>query len=87
MAGEYLGAPPEEIARDLLAFSKSTELLSKDHDLVDTYQEKWIGVFRGEVKAAEADFDALLTSLDRQGIPRSGVAVRFIEREPRTLIL
>ncbi len=87
MVDEYLGAPPEEIAQELLAFSKSTELLSNDHDLVDAYREKWIGVFRGEVKAAEQDFDSLLASLDSQGIPRSGVAVRFIEKEQRTLIL
>ena len=84
---EWLGGSPEEIAESLVRFSRSSELLSVDSTLVDKYAQKWVGVCFGEVKAVEDELDALLNSLDRQGVPRSEVIVRFIEREQRALFL
>lgn len=84
---DWLGASPQDVARGLLDFSRSSELLSKDRTLVDKYAQKWVGVCSGEVKAADEDLDSLLRELDRAGVRRSDTVVRFIEREQRTLIL
>ncbi len=84
---DWLGTSPEDVARSLHDFTKSSDLLSKDRALVKRYAQKWIGVCSGEVKAAEDDLDSLLEALDRQGVPRGNTVVRFIERERRTLIL
>ena len=51
------------------------------------YDQKWIGVRAGVVRAAEDNLEALLRSLDSQGIPRSDTVVRFVEREQRALFL
>lgn len=84
---DWLGTSPREVARSLLDFAKSSDLLSKDRALVKKYAQKWIGVCSGEVKAAEDDLGSLLEALDQQGVPRGNTVVRFIEREQRTLIL
>ena len=84
---DWLGAPPEDVARSLRDFDQSSDLLSNDRKLVDKYAQKWVGVCSGEVKAAENDLDSLLRALDSRGVSRSNTVVRFIEREQRTLIL
>ena len=84
---DWLGAPPEEIAKSLLDFAQSSELLSNDQLLVKKYAQKWVGVCSGQVKAAEDDLDVLLRVLDNKGVSRSDTVVRFIEKEQRTLIL
>ena len=84
---DWLGTSPENVAKSLLDFAKSSDLLSKDRRLVDRYAQKWVGVCSGEVKAAEDDLDSLLKVLDCQGVSRPDTVVHFIEREQRTLIL
>ena len=83
----WLGASPADVAKSLLDFARSSELLSNDRKLVDEYGQKWVGVCSGEVKAANDDLASLLRELDSQGVPRAETIVRFIEREQRTLIL
>ena len=84
---DWLGASPEDVAKSLHDFAQSSDLLSKDRQLVKRYAQKWVGVCSGEVKAAEDDLDSRLRMLDGQGVPRSDTVVRFIEKEQRTLIL
>ena len=84
---EWFGESAQAIAESLVDFAKSTEFLSEESGLVQKYDQKWIGVFAGEVRAAEDNLDALFSSLDSQGIPRSNTAVRFVEREQRALFL
>ncbi|MXY54836.1 MAG: hypothetical protein F4029_16995 [Gammaproteobacteria bacterium] len=74
-------------ARNLDDFDQSMGVLLNDHTLVDRYPDKWVGVWQGEVRAAEDDLDILLKVLDKNDVPRSETAIRFIEAEPRTLIL
>ncbi len=83
----WLGAHPRDVARSLLDFTRSSDLLSNDQELVGKYEQKWVGVYHGEVKAAEDDLDTLLKVLDNQNVSRSDTIVRFIEKEQRTLIL
>ena len=84
---DWLGASPEDVAKSLLNFAQSSDLLSNDRHLLKRYAQKWVGVCSGEVKAAEDDLDSLLRMLDGQGVRRSDTVVRFIETEQRTLIL
>lgn len=84
---EWLGASPHEVVAQLSAFNASSLLLSNDRWLADNYAQKWIGVYSGEVRAAEDELDSLIDSLDKQGIPRSDTIIRFIERNRKTLIL
>ena len=84
---DWLGASPGDVAKSLIDFAQSSDLLSNDRHLVKKYAQKWVGVCRGEVKAADDDLDSLLRMLDSQGVPRSDTVVRFIEKEQRTLIL
>ena len=86
-ASDWLGAPVRDVANGLLDFARSSELLSNDSQLVGKYAQKWVGVSNGEVRATGDDIDSLLKKLDTLGVPRAETAVRFIEREPRTLIL
>ena len=58
-----------------------------DDTLLDRYPDKWVGVWRGEVQAAEDDLDSLLNVLEKKDVPRSETAIRFMETEPATLIL
>lgn len=84
---EWLGAPPEDVARSLRDFARSTDLLSNNPALVQRYAGKWVAVTAGQVKAAEDELDSLLAMLDHQGLSRSDTLVHFVETEPRTLIL
>ena len=75
------------VARSLIDFDQSMGVLLNDQTLVDRYPDKWVGVWQGEVRAAEDDLDILLKVLDKNDVPRSETAIRFIEAEPETLIL
>ena len=86
-ATEWLGGSATAVAESLVDFTKSSEVLSEDSSLVQKYDQKWIGVCAGVVRAAEDNVEALLRSLDRQGIPRSDSVIRFVEREQRALFL
>jgi len=86
-AREWLGDSPENAASDLRDFARSSELLSSDVDLAERYPQKWIAVYAGEVRAVADELDALLEELDDLEVPRSSTVVRYMEKEPRTLIL
>ena len=83
-----LGGKPEEIAKGLVEFSKSAEVLSIDQPrLIHEYPMSWIGVYQGKVSAKADDLPALMKKLEKQGIPPGDAIIRFIERNQRTLIL
>ena len=86
-SSEWLGDSPENAARELREFARSSEVLSYDRDLAEKYPQKWIGVSGGEVRAAADKIGSLLEELDSLGVPRSSTIVRYMEKEPRTLIL
>ena len=86
-ATEWLGGSAQEIANSLVDFTESSQFLSEESSLVQKYDQKWIGVCAGEVRAAEDSLETLLSSLNSQGIPRSNTVVRFVEREQRPLFL
>ncbi|MYF09583.1 MAG: hypothetical protein F4171_10740 [Gammaproteobacteria bacterium] len=85
---EWFGEDPEKIACGLKSFETSCAKLSSDRPrLLEKYPDQWIGIHSGQVRAADEDLDTVLRTLDEQGVPRSSTVLRFIEKEPETLIL
>lgn len=76
-----------EAASEARAFDRAIgDFFSRHPHLHEDYPDQWIAVHRDTVLTA-SDLDELLGELDRRGIPRERTLVRFVEREPQTLIL
>ena len=85
---EALLGDPREVVKGLEDFGKSEALLSSSEPrMADRYPDEWIGLYAGEVRAHEPTLDAVLTELDSLGLPHEGVLVRYIAKNPETLIL
>ena len=85
---ELMNEPPASTADSLRAFEKSASLLSQSEPrLIDRYADHWVALAQGKVVAQAKSLKAVLEAIDRQGISRSDVVVRFIEPKERTLIL
>jgi hypothetical protein len=83
-----LGAKPEEIANELKAFAKTARVLSSNHPrLINTYPRQWVGLYRGRVAAHATTLPALMKRLSRANIPSEKAIIRYIDNDPRTLIL
>ena len=79
---------PKQVARDLQRFRKNTRTVESTHPkLVDTYPDKWVAVYEGKVRAHSTTFSSLMVAMERQGLPRKDVIVRYIDREERILIV
>ena len=78
---------PRAAAREARAFDRAIDdFLARHPNIHEDYPDQWIAVHRDAV-LANADLDELLGEMDRRGIPRERTHVRFVEREPRALIL
>jgi len=79
---------PARVARELRQFRQTTRLLSSQHPrMIEKYPKKWVALYGGKVKATGRSLDAVLKGIDKAGLPRSAVIVRFIEKNRRTMIL
>jgi hypothetical protein len=84
---EQLGEPGE-IARELAEFGEAASAFSPDEPwLLERYDGKWIAADKDGVRADADTIEHLLQEIDRQGLHRSGLMIRFIDRNKRTLIL
>lgn len=79
---------PESAVRSLHNFERSAHVLSNNQPrLIDEYPDQWVAVSEGAVVANGETLDAVLRQVDKKGLTRSDVIVRFIERTQRTLVL
>lgn len=79
---------PDSIRGDLAEFRRNALAFSADRPrLIDRYRERWVAVFGGGVAADGESFDAVMSEIDRLGLPRAQVMVRFVHADARTLIL
>ncbi len=77
-----------KVDEDLQAFRKTAMLLSSRHPrMIERYPDQWIALHRGRVRAHGKSFDAVLQEIDVKGLSRDQTIVRFIHKEPRTMIL
>lgn len=79
---------PDSAARSLRKFQRSAWILSSNQPrLIDEYPDQWVAVSDSTVVAHGKNLDTILRQVEKKGIHRSDVIVRFIERAQRTLIL
>jgi len=79
---------PADIDRELQSFRRSARVLSSHHPrLIDRYQKKWVAVYDGRTRAQGRTLQSILQQIDRMGLPRECVIVRYIDRNQRTMIL
>ena len=86
-ARELIG-DPRKVDDDLYAFRKTAMRLSSRHSrMVERYPNQWIALHSGRVRAHGDSLDAVLQEIDDKGLSRDRTIVRFIDKEPRTMIL
>lgn len=79
---------PTQVDEELRRFRKAARILSSNRPrLLDHYPQQWVAVHEGRVKAQGKTLRSLLTQVDKQGLPREHIIVRFIGRTQRTMIL
>ncbi len=79
---------PADIDRELQRFRRSARTLSSNHPrFIDRYQKKWVAVYDGKAKAQGRTLQSVWRQLDKKGLPREHVIVRYIDRNQRTMIL
>ncbi len=79
---------PRKVDRELRKFQNAARVLSSDHPrLIDQYPNRWVAVYRGNVRATGGTLRSLISKVDSEGVPRDDVIVRFIDRHQRTLVL
>ena len=85
---DQLGKDARKIARGLREFSESAQIFSSDvHRLIDSYENKWVAVHKSRVLAVADSLEELTEQIEHKHIPTSETLIRFIDREPTTLIL
>ena len=79
---------PDSIREELAEFRRNAAAFSAAHPrLIDRYRQRWVAVFGGDVVADGESFEAVMDGIDRLGLPRAQVMVRFVHADARTLIL
>lgn len=79
---------PRTVDRELKAFRKDARILSsKQKHLLQQYSKKWIAVYGGKIAAQAATLPSLVKRMEQLGIPRGRAIVRFIDKNPRKMIL
>ena len=79
---------PQRVWEDLQAFAESVQVLSHaDTKLLNDYPQQWVAVYDGKVASHGDSLEVVIGELETSGVPRDSVIIRYMEREPRTLIL
>jgi len=82
------GADAHVISDGLARFTASARALSSDRPrLIDEHPQQWVGLFDGHVEVTGDTIETVMEKLDEKGYPRQETIVRFIDRNPKTLIL
>lgn len=85
---EKIIGDPGKMAARMKAFQESAALLSSESTrLVEQYPDEWIGIHSGKVRAHGPTFESVLQALDEGGYSRQQAIIRYIESEPRIVIL
>lgn len=82
------GENVETIANEFRCFRKSSLVFSSHRKrLIDRYHGKWVAVYNGNIEAHDSDLESVLAQIDAKGFPRKLVIVRYIEKNPVTMVL
>ncbi len=78
---------PEEVARELEAFSRSEQFFWDNHErFLTECPDKWVAVRGDDVLVADT-LEALLAELDRNDIPRGQAFVELVTTDDQVLVL
>ena len=84
---EFAG-DPKEIVRKLNEFHESVTAFEEQREaLLAKYPKQWVAFYGGELSAHAKTLDALLTKVDRSGIPRGETFVEFLDPNPLPRVL
>ena len=79
---------PATIDKELQMFRRTAKRLSSRHPrMIERYPKQWIAIHAGRVRAHGRSLKTVLRQIDSKGLPREHTMVRFIHKEPRTMIL
>ncbi len=85
---EEIIGDPRKLDAELQGFRKDSEILSsRKADLMDKYLKKWVAIYDGKVHANAPSLNAALREVDRLGLPRENIVVRFVDKNVRRMIL
>ncbi len=77
-----------KVDSELQAFGTTAALLSSRYlQLTERYPDKWIALHSGAVRACGDSLEVVLKAIDEKGLSRDEAVVRFIQKDPQTLIL
>jgi hypothetical protein len=76
-----------EIQKKFREFSASTHYLSKAARMRGTYDNKWIAIYNGQVKAVADTLDELTDKVEKLDIPSGETLMRYVGEQEMTLIL
>jgi hypothetical protein len=87
---EPVGTTRKELAemdRELAEFRRSEQWLAANRpQLLEKYENLWVAVYHEGLTCAAADYDELLTQIDKKGVPRGWVVTQFLVRHEPTLV-
>ncbi|MDA1062629.1 MAG: DUF5678 domain-containing protein [Chloroflexi bacterium] len=86
-ARELFGSSDEVRVRMNALRRSASVFSSRSPRLIEMYPERWVAVRDGAVVADAVTLPELLESVDKLGLPRNEILVRFIEENQRALIL
>lgn len=79
---------PAEVWAELMAFTHSAQFLSDTTSrLMEEYPRQWVAVLDGRVESAADSFPEILQQVDARNLPRDKTIIRYIDKEPKTMIL
>ena len=77
-----------KVGDELKAFRKTAMLLSSRYpQLIERYPDQWIAMQSGKVKAHGDSLESVLREIDEKGLSRDETVVRFMQNDPRQLIV
>lgn len=77
-----------EVWTELMAFTHSAQFLSETISrLMEEYPRQWVAVLDGRVESSADSFPEILKQVDARNLPRDKIIVRYIDKEPKTMIL
>lgn len=85
---EEIIGDPKRLDAELQNFRKDTQILSSRRaNLIKKYQKKWVAIYEGKVQASAPSINSVLQAVDKLGLPRENIVVRFVDKNVRRMIL
>jgi hypothetical protein len=79
---------PSQVDQELTSFSETAQALSSQAPrMIEAYPKQWVALYQGTVQAHASTYRSVLEDLKKKGLPKERMIIRFIDRNPRTMIL